>query len=102
MTCYQSQQKKGKKIPIITRTSHWVRSIESGIIRTIKALGDTVKENEIIAYIDEAVGDDIYEIKSPFDGIIIGKTEIPLVQAGDAIFHIAKFKNLESAENKME
>mgnify|MGYP003571729033 CR=1 FL=1 len=94
--------KKGKKIPIITRTSHWVRSIESGIIRTIKALGDTVKENEIIAYIDEAVGDDIYEIKSPFDGIIIGKTEIPLVQAGDAIFHIAKFKNLESAENKME
>jgi hypothetical protein len=95
-------QKKSKKIPIITRNSHWVRSIESGIIRTIKALGDTVKKDETIAFIDEANGDEIFELKSPFDGIIIGKSEIPLVQEGDAIFHIAKFKNLESAENKME
>ena len=95
-------QKKSKKVPIITRNSHWVRSIESGIIRTIKALGDTVKKDETIAFVDEANGDEIFELKSPFDGIIIGKSEIPLVQEGDAIFHIAKFKNLESAENKME
>jgi len=39
---------------------------------------------------------------APFDGIIIGKSEIPLVQEGDAVFHIANFKNLEIAENKIE
>lgn len=94
--------KKASKIPIIARNSQWVRSVESGIIRTIKALGDTVKKDEIIAFVDEASGDNTYELKAPFDGIIIGKSEIPLVQEGDAIFHIAKFKNLESAENKME
>jgi len=95
-------RKKSPKVPIITKSSKWIRSIESGMLRTIKALGDTVKENEIIAYIDEPLGDDSYEILSPFDGIIIGKSEIPLVQEGDAVFHIANFKNLNIAEDKIE
>jgi predicted deacylase len=90
------------KLPIVTKASKWVRAIQSGVIRTIKALGDTVKKDEIIAYIDDPFKDDIYEIISPYDGIIIGKSEIPLVQEGDAVFHIAKFGNLEVAEDKIE
>lgn len=95
-------KKKHTKTPIISRISQWIRSSESGMIRTIKALGDTVKKDEIIAYIDEPLGDNSFEIKAIFDGVIIGKTEIPLVQEGDAVFHIAKFKDLESAEDKIE
>ncbi|MGB5791777.1 succinylglutamate desuccinylase/aspartoacylase family protein [Poseidonibacter sp.] len=94
--------KKIKKLPIITKSSQWIRSTESGMIRTIKALGDTVKTDEIIAYIDEPLGDDSFEIKAEFDGVIIGKSESPVIQEGDAIFHIARFKNLETAENKVE
>lgn len=96
------QEKKRKRIPVVTRSSQWIRASESGMIRTIKALGDTVQKDEIIAYIDEPLDSNTYEIRSVFDGIIIGKSEIPLVQEGDAIFHIAKFKNLETAENKIE
>ena len=96
-----STNKKFKN-PIITRSSQWIRSTESGVIRTIKALGDMVKEGEIIAYVDEPLGDESFEIKATFDGVIIGKSEIPLIQEGDAIFHIAQLKNLEIAENKME
>lgn len=98
----QVVRKKGAKTPIITRSSKWIRATDSGMLRTIKALGDTVEEDEIIAYIDEPLGDDSVEIKSPFNGIIIGKSEIPLVQEGDAIFHIAKFRNLEIADDKIE
>jgi predicted deacylase len=90
------------KTPIVSRISQWIRSSESGMIRTIKALGDTVQKDEIIAYIDEPLGESSFEIKALFDGVIIGKSEIPLVQEGDAIFHIAKIKNLESAEDKLE
>lgn len=93
--------KRSKKTPIIAKNSKWIRSIESGIIRTIKALGDTVKKDEVIAFIDEAYGDDFVELRAQYDGIIIGKSEIPLAQEGDAIFHIANFKNLESAEDKI-
>lgn len=98
-----SPNKKLKtKLPVVVRTSVWIRGPKSGILRTVKALGDTVKENEVIAYIDEPLGDGYSEILALFDGIIIGKSEIPLIQEGDAIFHIAKFKNLETAENKIE
>ena len=95
-------KKKSTKSPIITRSSNWIRSNESGMLRTVKALGDLVKKDEIIAYIDEPLGDDSFEIRATFDGVIIGKSEIPLVQEGDAIFHIAKLKDLESAETKLE
>jgi len=95
-------KKRGQKTPIITRNTQWIRSIESGVLRTIKALGDVVRKDEIVAFIDEPLGDKSFELKAPFDGVIIGKSEIPLVQEGDAIFHIAKFRNLEVAENKIE
>lgn len=95
-------RKKIQKLPVVTKSSKWIRASHSGMLRTIKALGDTVKESEVIAYIDEPLGDETFEIISPFDGIIIGKSEIPLVQEGDAVFHIANFKNLEVAENKIE
>jgi len=95
-------KRKRFKLPIISRSSQWIRSAESGIIRTIKGLGDIVKENEIIAYVDEPLDNEVFEIRASFDGVIIGKSEIPLIQEGDAVFHIAKLKNLETAENKIE
>lgn len=94
-------RKKTVRIPVVTKSSQWVRASESGMLRTIKALGDTVKKDEIIAFIDEPLDDECFEIKASFDGIIIGKSEIPLVQAGDAVFHIARFGDLETAENKI-
>lgn len=94
--------KRAYRTPVISKYSTWIRSNGSGIIRTIKALGDTVKENEIIAYIDEPLEDESLEIRASFDGVIIGKSQIPLVQEGDAIFHIAKLKDIEVAENKIE
>ena len=95
-------RKNIKKTPIVTKTSKWIRSSESGILRTIRALGETVETNQVIAYIDEPLGDESYAVYAPFDGVIIGKSEIPLVQEGDAIFHIAGLKNLELAEDKLE
>ena len=98
----KTKVKKGLRAPIITRTSQWVRAGESGVLRTIKSLGSTVVKDEIIAYIDNPLEDGSFEIIAPFDGVIIGKSEIPLVQEGDAVFHIAKLRDIESAEEKIE
>ncbi len=95
-------RKKTPKIPIISKSSKWIRATHGGLVRTIKALGDTVTLDEIIAYIDDPFEDDTYEIIAPYDGVIIGKSEIPLIQEGDAVFHIAQFKNLDIAEDKIE
>jgi predicted deacylase len=95
-------QKRRHKTPHVFKQSSWVRAAESGMLRTVKALGDSVKKDEVIAFIDEPLGDRSFELCAAFDGIIIGKSQIPLVQEGDAVFHIARSQNLEIAEERIE
>ncbi len=95
--------KKSSRIkPVLTKNSKWIRAHESGMIQTIKQLGDVVEEGDIIARIHSLFDDQSYEVVAPFDGIIIGKTQIPLIHEGDAAFHIAALKDIQIAEERME
>jgi predicted deacylase len=102
LTMLPSSPKKQQKNPLVLQKSSWLRASASGMLRTLKGLGDTVKKDEVIAFIDEPIGDNSFELTSNFDGIIIGKIQIPLVQEGDAVFHIADLQNLERAEERVE
>lgn len=99
-------QQRGKKSTrlktVLTKSSKWIRAHESGMIQTLKKLGDVVKEGEVIARIHSLFDDQEYELTTPFDGIIIGKTQIPLIHEGDAAFHIAALNDLEIAEERLE
>lgn len=97
-----SSTKRKLKTPLLTQTSNWVRAGASGIMRSLKGLGDTVSQGEIMAYIDTPLLGNSGIIHAPHNGVIIGCTEIPLVQEGDALFHVAAFENLEKAEARME
>ena len=35
------------------------------------------------------------EVKSPWNGIVIGRTNLPLVYEGDALFHIARIEGTQ-------
>ena len=41
-------------------------------------------------------------VLSSTDGIIIGRTNLPLVNEGEALFHIARFKNAEALADTLE
>jgi predicted deacylase len=98
-----SRSKKSTQIKtVLTKSSTWIRAQESGMIQTLKKLGDVVKEGEVIARIHSLFDDREYELATPFDGIIIGKTQIPLIHEGDAAFHIAALNDLKIAEERME
>lgn len=90
------------KNPLISKESSWLRATESGMLRTVKGLGDSVKEGDVIAFIDEPLGAGSSKLVASFDGIIIGKSQIPLVQEGDAVFHISRLENLEGAAERIE
>ena len=94
-------KKRRHKHPLIFKESSWIRAHESGMLRTVKALGDSVKKGDVIAFIDEPLGENRFALHSAFDGIIIGKSQIPLVQEGDAVFHIARSSNLDTAEERI-
>ncbi len=95
-------KKKRYRNPLTFKESSWIRAVSSGVLRTVKGLGDLVTEGDIIALIDEPIGGESYELISPFNGVVIGKSQIPLVQEGDAVFHIARSEDLSIAEERIE
>lgn len=81
--------KKGKTAPLIARSTVWARAPRSGIIRTRIRLGDRVAENEPLGIIADPFGANEAAVYSPAAGIIIGRSNMPLVHEGDAVFHVA-------------
>ena len=83
-------------------SSTWVRAPQSGIVRLIKPLGSRVKKDEILGVVADPFGEQEQTAEAPFDGIVIGKTNLPLVNEGEALFHVAKVERPESAEAQIE
>ncbi len=87
-------KRKLKRHPVKPSISHqtsWLRANGSGIVRDLKKLGERVQKGDALAEIGNPFGDSIATVTATRDGIIIGKQNIPLVQEGDAMFHIAFF-----------
>lgn len=90
--------------PIIANKSSWMRASESGIAIFKRNLGERVSKYQVLAQISDPFGTIIGEVVSSKEGIIIGKQNIPLVQEGDAIYHIAYFDtdNIDEVEDSIE
>ncbi len=79
---------KGPHSALVARTS-WVRALNSGILRLDVRLGERVVAGQHLGIVADAFGDDAAPLTAPEDGLIIGHTNNPLVQAGEAVVHLA-------------
>lgn len=84
--------------PFIAYSSSWLRAGSSGIVHNLKNLGEKVTKGDVVAEIGNSFGEISDKVYVKNDGIIIGKQNIPLVQEGDAMFHIAFYENDEEDE----
>ncbi|WP_154222044.1 succinylglutamate desuccinylase/aspartoacylase family protein [Marinicella rhabdoformis] len=96
------RSKKAPVEPFVARNSGWVRASDSGFVIHKKELGDRVEEGDVLAEIKKPLGDVSSYIHSHADGIIIGKQNIPLVQEGEAVYHIAYFSKPRKVEASIE
>ncbi|RVU86611.1 succinylglutamate desuccinylase/aspartoacylase family protein [Leucothrix sargassi] len=80
-----------KKTPFIANGSQWVRANASGIVNNIANLGDQITKGQVLAEIGSPYGEVLDDVIATRSGILIGKQNIPLVQEGEAMFHIAYF-----------
>lgn len=83
---------RARPTPVLARSSQWVRAPDSGVLRTAVALGAHVRAGAVLGIISDPVGEDEVLVKSPVSGIVIGRTGLPLVNEGDGLFHIARFR----------
>lgn len=74
--------------PIVQRST-WVRAPEGGILRTWRTTGDSVQEGETLGAISDPFGTVETEVKATVGGLIIGRSNMPAVNQGDALFHLA-------------
>lgn len=87
---------------IIGKSSTWMRAPKSGILRSMVPLGAKVERDELLGIVSDPFGEGAEEVLSTVDGIIIGRTTIPLVNEGEALFHVARFKNSNAVSDMLE
>ena len=88
--------------PVQPASSHWMRAPISGLMRAAHGLGDVVKKASVIASVSGPLGEMEADVIAKYSGVIIGRTNLPIVNRGDALFHIARFDDLEDAETTIE
>ena len=77
-----------KAASILCKLSKWVRAPAGGLLRAFKSEGDVVEDGELLAAVSDPFGENEVELFASFDGIIIGRAVMPIVNEGDAIYHM--------------
>lgn len=82
------RKRKNKTIELTNRK--WMRARKGGIFTANILNGDAIEKDQVIGYITDAYGNSSTVIKAPFDGRVFCINNHPLVNQGDALFHIGK------------
>ena len=87
-----SRSKKAAGEPFVARSSVWVRAPRSGLSINRIRLGSRLEKGEVIGVIADPVTGEESPIASAATGVVIGKSDQPLVHEGEALFHIGRFE----------
>ncbi|MGB7441942.1 MAG: succinylglutamate desuccinylase/aspartoacylase family protein [Coleofasciculaceae cyanobacterium] len=69
--------------------SRWVRAPSGGIWHLKVTLGETVNKKHLLGTVTDAFGEKSVKVYAPCKGLVIGHTQNPLVNQGDAILNLA-------------
>jgi predicted deacylase len=88
--------------PFVARSSVWVRAPESGLFRSFTKLGSRVKKGDSLGAISDPFGEMEVEVVTNVGGIVLGRSTLPLINEGEALFHIAKFEKPSKVQKSLE
>ncbi len=87
------------KVPSIqTSASSWVRAPAGGLLRTFKSTGEVVEPEDLLGIVSDPFGEVEREVRAHYGGLIIGRTNLPVVNEGDGLFHVADVRRKDNAE----
>jgi uncharacterized protein len=76
------------KPPVDIHHTSWIRASRAGLFIWTKSSGTRIKKGEPLGSIGDPYGTHKVPVLASRDGFIIGHTNAPLVNQGDALFHI--------------
>ena len=92
---------KTRTAPVLCSGSGWYRAPAGGLFRGYLATGDTVVPGTVMGAIAGPFGQIETEVVSDVTGIVIGRTNMPVVYEGDALFHVAETPRADAAAKGM-
>jgi predicted deacylase len=99
---YETKTKTMRERPFLAHSSFWMRAPGSGIFSAFARLGDRVEKNEVLGVLSDPLEKNNIEVLAKKSGLIIGKVQIPLVNKGDPLYHIATLQDSSRSSEKKE
>ena len=87
---------------VIIEKSKWIRAVRSGLLHVKIDCNKHVEKGEYLATITDPYGKMRFKVTSPNEGYIINVNQSPIVNQGDAIFHISTLDTSDKEEEEME
>lgn len=94
----QGKEPTNRAEPIRAMSSHWLRAPMGGIFRAQKPLGAQVFKGDVIGKVSDPLGRISKDLLVRNDGFIIGRLNLPIVNRGDALFHVASVDSVNDTE----
>jgi predicted deacylase len=70
--------------------TRWLRAPRSGIFHLATGLGERVAKGQLLGRILDPLNHEVHRVRAPFEGLVIGYTNNPLVYQGNALLHLAR------------
>ncbi len=87
---------------VIIRKSRWLRAQKSGLLHVKVECSKHVEKGEFLATITDPYGQMRFKVLAPNEGYIININQSPIVNQGDAIFHISTSNEANVSEEETE
>lgn len=91
-----------KSPPQFCASSKWLRAPMGGLFRSWRADGVLVRAGEVLGAVSDPFGETEAEVTAPFEGVIVGRAVMPVVNEGDAVIHLARVRSFRTAELVMD
>lgn len=88
---------KSRRTPVLASNSQWFRAPVGGVFRGFVAAGDVVGPDTVLGVVSDPLGESDCEVVCDLEGIVIGRSNMPAVYEGEALFHIAETPRAEAA-----
>ena len=75
--------------PIFIKKAKWIRASDSGMFKVRVQNGALVKKKEVLGVIQDPFGEFKKMVYAPFNGYVFCINKTPIVNKGDALFHMS-------------
>ena len=93
---------KSRLRPVVAASSSWVRATESGMLSAGRPLGTQVAKGDVLGMITSPLSENKAVVRASRPGIVIGRTMLPLVYEGEALFHVAHLDRPDEATRTLQ